>query len=222
MAGGSFFSQLIASVNISLMYFWQLQNFISCIINPISQAANYFNIVISLALISQVRYYIAVKTSQIKAYKKKTLHYIIATVYILSLSGAIIVTIIGIHYGRAPIVTECSGKAEVDNDKYRIRIGLMILAPFAMLINIINLIGDVSMLYFIWKRKNQVSPVQLIPWKSVSKSEDNDMAVPVHATALSTVSLIVLLIIIGMINKNIFSSFFLAPVPVSLFVLNRL
>ena len=214
MAGGNFFCHLIVSVNISLMYFWQLQNFISCTMNRISQTANYFNIVISLALISQVRYYIAVKTSQIKAYKKKTLHYIIATVYILSLSGAIIVTIIGILYGKSPIVTECSGKAEVDNDKYRI--ALMILAPFALLIIIINLIGDISMLFFIWKRKNQVSPVQLIPWKSVSKSEDNDMAVPVHATSLSVVSLIVLLIIIAIATKLNISSL------VSLLALNRL
>ena len=211
MAGGSFFSHLIVSVNISLMYFWQLQNFISCTMNRISQTANYFNILISLALISQVRYYIAVKTSQIKAYKKKTLHYIVATVYILSLSGAIIITIIGVLYGRAPIVTKCSGKAEVDNDKYRIRIALMILAPFALLINIINLIGDVSMLYFIWKRKNQVSPVQLIPWKSVSKSEDDDMAVPVHATALSVVSMIVLLVTISIYTK-LDNSMVFAPV----------
>ena len=82
MAGGSFISNLIVSVNISLMYFWQLQNFITCSLNRISLSVNYFNILVSLALISQVRYYIAVKTSQIKAYKKKILHYIIATVYL--------------------------------------------------------------------------------------------------------------------------------------------
>ena len=219
MAGGSFICNLIVSVNISLMYFWSLQNLIiTCTMNRISHTVNYFNIIVSLALISQVRYYIAVKTSQIKAYNKKSLHYIIAAVYILSLGGVIIVINIGIHYGRAPIINKCSGRAEVDNTKYNI--GLMIYGPFALMIVIINLIGDISMLFFIWKRKSQVSPAQLIPWKSISKSEDNDMAVPVHATALSVVSLIVIVIIISIVAKFNLASLDLAPVL--LFALNRL
>ena len=80
MAGGSFISNLIESLNISLMHFWQLQNFITCTVNMLSHTFNFFNILLSLALISHVRYYIAVKTSKIKAYKKKTLNYIIATI----------------------------------------------------------------------------------------------------------------------------------------------
>ena len=76
------------------------------------------------------------------------------------------------------------------------------------------------MLYFFWKRKNQVSPVQLIPWKSVSKSEDNDMAVPVHATALSTVTLIGLTMIIGIFKNFSYSSYHLGHV--SLILLSRL
>ena len=79
MAGGSFLSNLITSINGILMFFWHLKNFTTCTMNRVSLTANNFSILVSLALISQVRYYIAVKTSQIRAYKKKTLKYIIAT-----------------------------------------------------------------------------------------------------------------------------------------------
>ena len=44
---------------------------------------------------------------------------------------------------------------------------------------------------FIWRRRNKVQPTQLVPWKSTSKKEDHDMQVPLHATALSLFSLIV-------------------------------
>ena len=205
MAGGSFISNLISFVSLILMCFWKFQSFTTCAMIQITRTVNYFNILISLALISQVRYYIAVKTSQIKVYNKKTLRYIIATIYILSLSLYLVSRIIAILYGRAPIITRCSGNPDIDNTKYQL--SLMINGPLALLILIINLIGDFSMLLFIWKRKNQVSPAQLIPWKSVSKSEDDDMAVPVHATALSVVSLIVLLIIIAIGYELHFSLF---------------
>ena len=209
MAGGSFISNLISFVSLILMCFWKFQSFTTCAMIQITRTVNYFNILISLALISQVRYYIAVKTSQIKVYNKKTLRYIIATIYILSLSLYLVSRIIAILYGRAPIITRCSGNPDIDNTKYQL--SLMINGPLALLILIINLIGDFSMLLFIWKRKNQVSPAQLIPWKSVSKSEDDDMAVPVHATALSVVSLIVLLVTISIYTK-LDNSMVLAPV----------
>ena len=154
MAGGSFISNFIAFVNLTLMIFWQLQNFTTCTMSRIVTIVNYFNILISLALISQVRYYIAVKTSQIKAYKKETLKYIIALVYILSFGGVITAKIIAALYGRAPMIAKCSGSANIDSSKYPV--GFMIIGPLALLIVIINLIGDISMLIFIKKGKNQV------------------------------------------------------------------
>ena len=217
MAGGSFISNLIAFVNLILMFFWQLQNFPTCTMNRIITITNYFHILISLALISQVRYYIAVKTSQIKTYKKKTLQIMIATIYLLTLSVVIIAKIIDALYGSAPIITKCSGSADIDNTKYQFM--LMIHGPLALLIVIINLIGDISMLIFIRKRKSQVFPVQLIPWKSVSKSEDDDLAVPVHATALSVVSLIILLLTIAILTILDYS---LVLVPVLVIALSRL
>ena len=209
MAGGSFISNLISYVSLILMLFWKFQNFTTCAVIQITRTVDFFNILVSLALISQVRYYIAVKTAQIKAYNKKTLQYIIIAVYILSLSLYFVFRLIAVLYGRVPIITRCSGNTDIDNTKYQL--SPMINGTFALLILIINLIGDISMLLFIWKRKNQVSPVQLIPWKSVSESEDDDLAVPVHATALSVVTLIVLLTSLSIYTK-LDNSLVLAPV----------
>ena len=47
------------------------------------------------------------------------------------------------------------------------------------------------MLIFIHKRKTKVKPIQLIPWKSTSKKEENGLDVPVHATILSSLSFII-------------------------------
>ena len=209
MAGGSFISNFISFVSCILMLFLKFQSFTTCAVIQITRMIDNFNILTSLALISQVRYYIAVKTAQIKAYNKKTLQYIIIAVYILSLSLYFVFRLIAVLYGRVPIITRCSGNTDIDNTKYQL--SPMINGTFALLILIINLIGDISMLLFIWKRKNQVSPVQLIPWKSVSESEDDDLAVPVHATALSVVTLIVLLTSLSIYTK-LDNSLVLAPV----------
>ena len=198
MSGVNLISNLITLVNVILMYFWNLQNLTTCTMNTLSFTISYFNTIISLAVISQVRYYITTKTSQIRTYSKQKLKHIIVAVYILSLGEVIITDYINILYGRSQNLRRlCFGITEVDNNKYRI--SLFVNGTFSILIIIINLIGDVSMWHFIWKRKHQVSPVQLVPWKSSSEVDSYDMAVPLHATALSMVSLIIVLIALAAI-----------------------
>ena len=54
-----------------------------------------------------------------------------------------------------------------------------------------GLFFDLKMLIFV-KNRNQVSPIQLVPWKSTSPQEQaaDDSTVPLQASCVSTASLI--------------------------------
>ena len=64
---------------------------------------------------------------------------------------------------------------------------------------------DISMLIFV-KNRNQIQPLQLVPWKSVNpKSEKDDQTVPLWASCVSTATLIFFAILapvyVELVNK---------------------
>ena len=201
MAIESFFANLsLFIVSIFVLNVWHAQNLISCLIFELSNALRCFGTLISLALISQVRYFIALKTSKMKAYNKKKLQFFITTFCVFSFFGIIVAFIVCTLNGAAPLIDICT-ENEIDEEKTPWL--FIIMCPFIILIVLSNLLGDILMLMFIWKRKNKIKPTKLIPWKSKSKAEENDMTVPVHATILSITSLIVMIISFILINFNV-------------------
>ena len=190
MAALNFISNLIFLICTCTLVvsFWQVENVTSCIISQFTKAIRRFGVLISIALISQIRYYIALKTSQNRMYKKNTLKYIIIAALAISLGGFSVTFTIFVFNDMVPLVSICSGSPDSFPDK--IPLFGIILLSFASLIVLVNLISDISMLIFIHKRKTKVKPTQLIPWKSSSKKEANDLKVPVHATILSSLSFI--------------------------------
>ena len=199
MAGQTFISSWIRLVITILMGVWHLQNFSTCIILQISRHHIIFGNVASIATISQIRYYIALKTTQMKVYKKKTLQYCIVGVHFLVYVGGLLNNLLTGWYGRLLSTNSCIGS--------NYELGLywpFLMFRVVMLLSciFIGLIGDLCMMSLIWKRKNKVVPGQLIPWKS---TKEYDMAVPVHATLLSTVSfaLFICLFVIGIRSDSI-------------------
>ena len=54
-----------------------------------------------------------------------------------------------------------------------------------------GLFCDVKMFMFV-KDQNKIQPVQLVPWKSMNQKDNNDdQNVPLRATVISTMSLII-------------------------------
>ena len=188
MAALNFLSNLTFLICTLVVSIWQFENVTSCVIIQFTKGIRRFGVLISIALISQIRYYIALKTSQSKTYKKNTLKYIIIAALAISLGGFSVTFAIFVFNDMVPLVSICSGSPDTVPEK--IPLFGIILLSFASLIVLVNLISDISMLIFIHKRKTKVKPTQLIPWKSTSKKEANDLKVPVHATILSSISFI--------------------------------
>ena len=120
-------------------------------------------------------------------FRKETLRNLIILVYVLVIGGSTGTLLIFEWQGLSPDTTYCIRLENEDNEDPLILAAIM--ASFAFVCILAILIGDILMLIFIWKRKIEVAPSKLVPWKSTSKEEDNDMTVPVHATILSTVLL---------------------------------
>ena len=111
-------------------------------------------------------------------------------VYVLVIGGSTGTLLIFEWQGLSPDTTYCIRLENEDNENPLILAAIM--ASFAFVCILAIFIGDILMLMFIWKRNNEVVPSKLVPWKSTSKEEDDDMTVPVHATILSTMLLCVL------------------------------
>ena len=189
MAALCFLSNLIFLICTFVVSFWQIENIASCFIVQLTKGIRRFGVLISIALISQIRYHIALKTSQNKMYNKDTLKYIIIAVFAISLGGFSVTFTIFVFNDMVPLLSVCSGSPDSMPDKIP-WFGIVLLS-FSSLIVLVNLISDISMLIFIHKRKTKVKPIQLIPWKSTSKKEENGLDVPVHATILSSLSFII-------------------------------
>ena len=207
MAVQSFLANLTYLTCTLIVSYYQVKNIVSCAIILLAKAVRRIGVLFSLALISQIRYYIALKTSQTKSYKKSFLKYIIVAVLVVGLGGYIVTFTIFAFNDMVPLISICSGSP--DSYPEKIPIFAIITMSYAIIIIFVNLISDISMLIFIYKRRNKVQPTQLIPWKSASKKEENDMEVPVHATILSTLSLIIMALIIVFFQKLFEASTFL-------------
>ena len=199
MAAQSFLANLTYLIFTLIMSYYEIKTIVSCAIILLSKAVRRIGILLSLALISQIRYYIALRTSQTKSYKKSILKYIIVAVLVVGLGGYIATFAIFALNDMVPLVSICSGSP--DSFPEKIPIFAIVTMSYAIIIILANLISDISMLIFIYKRRKKVNPTQLIPWKSASKKEENDMEVPVHATILSTLSFIIMTSIIVFFQK---------------------
>ena len=70
-----------------------------------------------------------------------------------------------------------------------------LLSAIFITIAVSGLFCDIKMLLFV-KSQNKTQPAQLVPWKSVcQKNVDDDQKVPVRATMISTISLILFLML---------------------------
>ena len=193
MAGQTFTMCWISLVITIVMQVLRLQTFTTCIIFFISRYFMTIGNLASIATISQVRYYIALKTTQLKAYKKKTLQFCIVGVHVFVYVGGLLFVGLTSWYGWFPPMQMCMGSNFQKPDKWFPIPGLLIIVMLICIL--IGLIGDLCLMNLIWKRKNMIVPGQLIPWKSTSKADNIDMKVPVHATLLSIVSLVLVIIV---------------------------
>ena len=81
----------------------------------------------------------------------------------------------------------------------------LIIAPIQILTLILGLLSDVKMYLFVRKRHNQINDGStLVPWKKSSQNEKEDLEIPIRATIISTILMIISSIIIGSLLVSVY------------------
>ena len=161
-------------------------------------------------LISVLRYAMALKASNAKMIKKRHVIYAITMcTFSPYFNAALNVIMNGRNYFYLDI--------EVQNThEYQLPIVLAIFnVPMSILLLSIGIFFDYKMFLFV-KKRNQIEPIQLVPWKSVSAEEkENDMDVPVRSTIISTVFIVSFCIVFSI--YMVLDHFWPIPIIVSLY-----
>ena len=161
-------------------------------------------------LISVLRYAMALKASNAKMIKKRHVIYAITMcTFSPYFNAALNVIMNGRNYFYLDI--------EVQNmHEYQLPIVLAIFnVPMSILLLSIGIFFDYKMFLFV-KKRNQIEPIQLVPWKSVSAEEkENDMDVPVRSTIISTVFIVSFCIVFSI--YMVLNHFWPIPIIVSLY-----
>ena len=91
MAGQTLLTNIIGLICVFFMSYLKIQNMVTCIIFGAARFVLLYTNLTSIALISQIRYYIARKASRAEVYSKNFLQCVVGIVYvILWLSGIIV------------------------------------------------------------------------------------------------------------------------------------
>ena len=161
-------------------------------------------------LISVLRYVMASKASNAKIIKKMHVIYAI-TMCTCSpyFNAAFNIIMNGRNYFFLDIELQST-------HEYQLPIVLAIFnVPMSILLLSVGIFFDYKMFLFV-KKRNQIEPIQLVPWKSVSAEEkENDMDVPVRSTIISTVFIVSFCIVFSI--YLVLDHFWPIPIIVSLY-----
>ena len=84
----------------------------------------------------------------------------------------------------------------------------LIIVPIYALILILGLLSDMKMYLFVRKRHNQINDGStLVPWKKSSENEKEDLEIPIRATFISIILMIISYIIIGSLLVSVYGDF---------------
>ena len=181
---------IIGLFTFAYMTIWQDHNFFPCTIFAVTRYFNYQALSASIALVSQIRFYIGWKASKTKKYSKTLIRSISVAVYVFGPICSTIGYLILANYGQLSGINTCMS-VEVTEKGISLPT-LLINVPTLLSYILVGLVGDIFMGILIKKRKNVVDPRghQLVPWKSTTKGEEfYDMKIPIRATILSLVNL---------------------------------
>ena len=188
MAIEMIFGNLVNLVCETVMSIWNLNTFTMC---TISRLADFFTTqtqVMSLMMISGVRFFIAYRANQTRTYNETILNVIIILAYLIGTVGLSVVYFVLAWNGHVIGVNLCLAQ---DHDSGLMPTLLVTALPFYIL-SFLTLVGDVGLLILIQKKKNtKVAPEQLVPWKSCPEEEEYSLTIPIHATSLSVVLVVV-------------------------------
>ena len=100
MAGQTLLTNLVGLICVFLMGYLKIQNIVTCIIFGAARIVLMYTNLSSIALISQIRYYIAWKASRAEVYSKNILQCMVGIVYgFIWVSGIIVFPIIAYFGG---------------------------------------------------------------------------------------------------------------------------
>ena len=191
LIGGEMFAMnIIGLFTFAYMTIWQDHSFYPCTIFALTRYFNYQAQSASIALVSQIRFYIGWKATKTKKYSKKLIRGITLAVYLFGPICSGIGYLILANYGQLSGINTCMSIGV--NDEGISLPTILINVPTILTYIIVGLVGDIFMVILIRKRKKMVDPRghQLVPWKSTTKGEEfYDMKIPIRATILSLVNL---------------------------------
>ena len=96
MAGQTLLTNLVGFICVFSMGFLRIQNLVTCIMFGASRFILFYTNLASIALISQIRFYVAWKSSRAEVYNKKYLQCMVLFIYVfLWIFGSIIFPILG-------------------------------------------------------------------------------------------------------------------------------
>ena len=189
--GKNIISHIIGFICLHLMSFWKIQNSATCILTMCAYTLGYFGTTISISMISNIRLYLYVKQSLNETYQKKNIQFKILAIYVIGIGIFAYNIIFSALKGSVPSINHCAGiKPYPLTFNFLMDMGL--INYFILMV----FVGDIIMLVYRWRKIKEIVPAELVAPNS------EYMTVPVHATLLS----ILLILIITLSRNHIFSA----------------
>ena len=152
-------------------------------------------------VISVSRYYMAWKASKTQIAKRTILitGIILGTLIVYAAS---IVVFIRMHCQKGALLNLCLKSS--DNDQKSMPIIQILNAFYSIGVICTGLFFDLKMLIFAKKRKKlEQKSTELVPWKSISSNQKETIEVPVRATAFSSISLLLCMILFPLVLSTL-------------------
>ena len=184
--GKNIISHIIGFICLHLMSFWKIQNLATCILTMSAYTLGYFGTTISISMISNIRLYLSVKQSLNETYQKKDIQFKIFAIYVIGIGISAYNIIFSALKGSFSPINFCAGIPPYPLT-FNILVNMGLVTYFILMV----FVGDFIMLVYRWRKTKEIVPVELVAPNS------EYMTVPVHATLLS-----ILLILIITFGRN--------------------
>ena len=193
-------------VTASILIFWNDKNTIleRCNTIQILTQSNTLIAIQSLALISYTKYYLAWKTAKLEAVNVWIIIGLTVLVYVMgySIPSKMKLTTL------VPFTSACLGNKDENQGNKMVT---LFYATFALVVTAIGFVYDVSLYFFLKKRKQierGAGQAELIPWKS-SNQEEYKYSIPIGASVIALTAGILCIAVASLIFVSTGSAYYM-------------